>query len=54
MKVNKKILKWYLREAMKQQAFCKGDICNKLDVKDALKAIDTGIRNYEKEQVKPT
>jgi len=52
MKVNKKILKWYLKEAMKQQAFAKGDICDNLPLKDALKAIDNGIALYEKERQK--
>jgi len=54
MKVNKKILKWYLKEAMKQQAFATGDIQDNLKLTDALKAIEKGFANYEKERVKHT
>jgi hypothetical protein len=42
-------IKWYVKESVKQKAFTHGFANNTMEVKDALKAIDEGFKNYLKE-----
>lgn len=49
MKKDINLIKWYIKQSLKQKAFTHGFANNNLNIKDALKAVDEGINLYLKE-----